>query len=113
MQDTISTLNTPNRKPRRTYTKEFKRQVVSQCDRGDKSIAQVALEHEINANLVHKWSRQFKSPNDQRMVPVTLSSTGAVSASSSRIEVSVGSATIRFYGHVDRDSASAVLSALQ
>ena len=51
------------RRTRRTYTREFKTQIVALCERGDHSIAQVALEHQINANLIHKWCRSFKGEN--------------------------------------------------
>jgi len=43
------------RQPRRTFTKQFKAQLVAQVDDGQYSIAQIALENRINANLLHKW----------------------------------------------------------
>ena len=42
------------RQPRRTFTKQFKAQLVAQVDDGQYSIAQIALENRINANLLHK-----------------------------------------------------------
>jgi hypothetical protein len=42
---------------RRTYSKSFKAQVVAECAQPDTSIASVALTHNLNANLVHKWIR--------------------------------------------------------
>ena len=96
---------------RRTYTREFKTQIVALCERGDRSIAQVALEHQINANLIHKWCRSFRSDNPQPMLPVAVQSRDADSCAS-RIEVSVGDVTVRFYGSVDQHSAIAVLKAL-
>ena len=42
---------------RRTYSKSFKAQVVAECALPDTSIASVALTHNLNANLVHKWIR--------------------------------------------------------
>ena len=113
MQESVSTPNTPNRRTRRSYTTEFKRHIVSLCDREDKSIAQVALEHQINANLIHKWSRQFKGAAAQPMLPVTVSSTKVATAPSGQIDVLLGSTIIRFYGQVDKASAAAVLSALR
>jgi len=44
-------------RPRRTYTKAFKAQVVAECGEPQSSIARVALAHGLNANLVHKWLR--------------------------------------------------------
>ena len=57
-------------KPRRTFTAEFKHQLIQQCQQPDTSVAKVAMQHQINANLLHKWIRQSRS-----MVPsLTISS---------------------------------------
>ena len=58
------------KKPRRTFTAEFKHQLIQQCQQPDTSVAKVAMQHQINANLFHKWIRQSRS-----MVPsLTISS---------------------------------------
>nr|WP_225930859.1 MULTISPECIES: transposase domain-containing protein [Pseudomonas] len=41
---------------RRSYSKSFKPQVIAECAQADTSIANVALTHNLNANLVHKWN---------------------------------------------------------
>ena len=41
MQETVSLSETPKRRARRSYTKEFKARLVAECTTGDKSIAQV------------------------------------------------------------------------
>lgn len=46
---------------RRSYSKEFKRQVIAQCRETGNSIAGVALEHGLNANVVHKWLRTYEA----------------------------------------------------
>ena len=57
-------------KKRRTYSAEFKQQIVQACKAPDVSIASVALQHGLNTNLVSKWIRQSRS-----MVPsLTISS---------------------------------------
>ena len=48
---------------RRTYSKAFKAQVVAECAQPDTSIASVALTHNLNANLVHKWIRLHGQKN--------------------------------------------------
>lgn len=48
---------------RRTYSKAFKAQVVAECAQADTSIASVALSHNLNANLVHKWIRLHGQKN--------------------------------------------------
>lgn len=42
---------------RRTYSKSFKAQVIQACAEPGASIANIALSHSLNANLVHKWIR--------------------------------------------------------
>ena len=58
------------KKPRRTFTAEFKHQLIQQFQQPDTSVAKVAMQHQVNANLLHKWIRQSRS-----MVPsLTISS---------------------------------------
>lgn len=49
-------------RPRRTFTTEFKQHLVELCQQPDTSVAKVAMQHQINANLLHKWISQSKSP---------------------------------------------------
>ena len=46
-----------NRIPRRRHSADLKQQVLVACDTPGASVAQVALTHGLNANLVHKWRR--------------------------------------------------------
>jgi transposase len=43
---------------RRRHDDELKAKVLSECATPGASVAQVALAHGLNANLVHKWRRQ-------------------------------------------------------
>lgn len=78
---------------RRSYSKSFKAQVIAECTQPDTSIANVALTHNLNANLVHKWIRRHTQKNlavQTAFTPVkTLSSTVApqVLPATIRIEV--------------------------
>lgn len=113
MQETVSLSETPKRRARRSYTKEFKAQLVAECTTGDKSIAQVAMEHQINANLLHKWSRQLKHSGSQAMVPVAMSASTITATGHSQIEVVFGEVTVKFVGSVDHHSARVVLELLR
>jgi transposase len=66
---------------RRSYSKSFKAQVIAECVQADTSIANVALTHNLNANLVHKWIRVHAQKNlalQTAFIPVkALSSTAA------------------------------------
>ena len=60
-----------SKKQRRTYTPDFKLDVVMEGIRGEKSIAQICRERGIKDSLYYKWRDQFVSRaadvfNDQR-----------------------------------------------
>lgn len=48
-------------RPRRTFTTEFRQYLIELCQQPDTSVAKVAMQHQINANLLHKWMSQSKS----------------------------------------------------
>ena len=56
---------------RRTYSAEFKQQIVQACKASEVSIASVALQHGLNTNLVSKWIRLIdaKPGNDRSLLP--------------------------------------------
>ena len=56
---------------RRTYSAEFKQQIVQACKASEVSIASVALQHGLNTNLVSKWIRLIdaKLGNDRSPLP--------------------------------------------
>ncbi len=47
-------------KTRRRRSADLKAQVLAECAAGTMSVAQVAMAHGLNANLVHKWRRQSR-----------------------------------------------------
>ena len=56
---------------RRTYSAEFKQQIVQACKASEVSIASVALQHGLNTHLVSKWIRLIdtKPGNDRSLLP--------------------------------------------
>ena len=50
-------------KTRRRYGAQFKAMVLAQCDEPGMSVAQVAMSHGINDNVVHRW-RQLARESD-------------------------------------------------
>jgi transposase-like protein len=60
------------KKPRRTFTAEFKHQLIQQCQQPDTSVAKVAMQHQVNANLLHKWIRQSRSMSTALTPPSSL-----------------------------------------
>ena len=60
------------KKPRRTFTAEFKNKLIQQCQQPDTSVAKVAMQYQINANLLHKWIRQSRSTPPVLTTPSSL-----------------------------------------
>ncbi|MFC6478886.1 transposase [Pseudomonas asuensis] len=68
---------------RRSYSKSFKAQVIQECAQPGASIASVALNHRLNANLVHKWIRvqmQNSMALQPAFIPVPMQSVAQGSA---------------------------------
>ncbi|MBL8439482.1 MAG: transposase [Zoogloeaceae bacterium] len=85
---------------RRTYSAEFKREVVAACRREGASVAGVALSHGINANVVHRWLREAAGAS-RAFVPVAFdlpaaptAMAAAPSAAEIRIEVERGESRV-------------------
>jgi transposase-like protein len=47
------------RRTHRTYTPQFKAELVAMCQKPGASIAAVALQHGMNANLLHRWRKEW------------------------------------------------------
>jgi transposase-like protein len=65
----------PARAVRRTYSAQFKREVVAQCLAPGASVSAVAMSHRINANVVRKWlprNREHDSTAPGAMLPVNI-----------------------------------------
>ena len=46
--------------PRRSYSPQFKACLVDACERPGASVAALAREHGINANVLHRWSKEHR-----------------------------------------------------
>ena len=94
---------------RRRHDQELKQQVLEECAAAGASVANVAMGHGLNANLVHKWRRQARPSvvsSGQAFVPVALAA--AVSeAQSIQLELHRGALCVR----VNWPLASAAASA--
>jgi len=58
MHTIASEARTPQVPTRRFYSPELKLQVVGACAQPGASIAGLAMQHGINANIVHRWLRE-------------------------------------------------------
>jgi len=85
---------------RRRHDVELKKRVLLQCAEPGVSVAQVAMAHGLNANLVHKWrrlaargSRASPTAPQQTFMPVPLAA-AAEPASEVRVELRRGATLV-------------------
>ena len=120
---------------RREHSAEFKRELVARSLEPDVSVAAIAMESGINANLLFGWRRQHLdalsqaagAPTSSRsptavLLPVSIEAGsrenhGAPPApparsSSGTIEIEIGNARVRLRGTVDDANVRCVLRAL-
>lgn len=114
---------------RRSFSEAFRRQVVAETERPGASIAGIALAHQINANVVHKWRQRLLGTSRQatqqavgeRLVPVTVIAEAALSiepvraalATPGSLKIELPRARIEVVGRVDLDALQAVLAVLR
>jgi transposase len=117
-----------NRTGRRTYSHEYKLEVVQECSSRGASLAAIALSHRINANLVRRWVVQHRAGRlgaVPLMLPVTVAGPGASNpatyatpthgsggATAGLIEIEFDRARIRVRGAVDDTALRTVLDVL-
>ncbi|WP_167739525.1 transposase [Streptomyces subrutilus] len=53
-------------RPRRSFTPEFKAEIVELCRRGDRSVGQVARDFELTETAVRSWVRQAEVDDGER-----------------------------------------------
>jgi transposase len=115
----------PKRGTYRRHSDAFKRAIVAQSLRGDTSVARLAREHNVNANQVFNWRKQFGDvqpgaatdactflPVALAAVPVTPASVGDQPDTRGVIELTVGQAQLRLEGAVDKTVLALVLQRL-
>ena len=103
----VHTMASEARTPkRRYYSPELKLQVVQACTRAGASIAGVAMQHGVNANIVHRWLREHGQgtlvAQPLTFVPVALESSTEVAVPAAvmqatpeiRMELRRGAATV-------------------
>ncbi|MFG2716114.1 transposase [Streptomyces goshikiensis] len=53
-------------RPRRSFTPEFKAEIVELCRRGDRSVGQIARDFELTETAVRSWVRQAEVDDGER-----------------------------------------------
>lgn len=103
------------------YPLEFKRKLAQQACEPGVSVAQLALQHNLNTNMVFKWRRQLRAGlfDQPGLVAVTLAPTvpARPGVSDQRcdgvIEIRLANATIRIEGRPDPATLAVVLEGLR
>jgi transposase len=114
---------------RRKHSEALKQELVERSLRPGASVAAIAQEHGINANLLFNWRRLHLRGHDASAVataaptllPVTVQASAALSVSkalqprmpSGVIEIDIGTARVRLRGAVDESSVRCVLQTLR
>lgn len=108
------------RKRRPNYPLEFKRQLAEKACGENVSVAQLALEHGLNTNMVFRWRRELRAGQLEHsgvLLPVALTPSKTMPAPSMSdaglIEIRIGDAVVRIEGSPDIGTLGAVLRSLQ
>ena len=119
---------------RRRYSVEFKRALVEESFLPDASAAKIALQHRLNANMLHTWRWQYRSgalgpisSASPSLIPVNVKPvTGNIEQSSDDdsearpafaqrepiLDIRCGQLQLRFIGDVNPDVLRQVLTSL-
>lgn len=65
----------PDGRRRHYYSRAFKRQVVEETLVGDRSVSQIARDHDVNANLIFRWRRAYREgrfDDSASLIPVNV-----------------------------------------
>ena len=120
--------------PRRRYSVEFKRALVEESFLPGTSAAKIALQHRLNANILHTWRWQYRSgalgpitSASPSLIPVNVKPvTGNIEQSSDDgsearpafaqrepiLDIRCGQLQLRFIGDVNPDVLRQVLTSL-
>ena len=58
----------PARRTHRTYTAEFKAELVAACQIPGASIAAIAGQHGMNANVLHRWLKEHQQSGRHQLI---------------------------------------------
>lgn len=62
----METMERSKRRARRSFTPEFKAEIVELCQRGDRSVPQVARDFDLTETAVRAWVRQAETDAGER-----------------------------------------------
>ena len=108
------------RKRNPNYPLAFKHQLAQRACDENVSVAQLALEHGLNTNIVFKWRRDLRAgrlDDTTALLPVSVMTNEAREASQSSvngmIEIRIGTAVVRIEGAPDAGTLGVILRSLR
>jgi transposase len=118
-----------SKRQRRTFTPEFKRELVAQTLAPGASVSGIALANGLNTNQLFAWRRKLlpatKAATSAVLLPVHLDVTGAANVAQPEpssnaaaaptegdIEIALDRATVRLRGRIDHGTLRLVLQCL-
>ena len=110
-----STLEVPKR---RAYSAQLKAQVLQQCSQEGASVSGVALNHSLNANMVHRWIREERQrvlveaaeASGQQFVPLQLQDATVIEAEAATTPASSEAGRSSSAIHIEVRRGSAVVA---
>ena len=63
----MESMGSKKSRPRRSFTAEFKAEIVELCQRGDRSIGQVARDFDLTETAVREWVKQAERDAGSRV----------------------------------------------
>ena len=101
--DTIRepSLPVPAKASRRNHSPDFKQKIVTLVSQPGVSVAAVAQQYQLNANLIHRWRRErADQPPRREFIPLSLPEHIAVGES---VRIELGPFTIHWpLSHIDQ-----------
>ena len=85
-------------KRRRKHSAAFKARVLAACAQPDASVAAVAQQYQLNANLIHKWRKAIKAgaqplAESTEFLPIPIATAGAQPTT---VTLTIGELTIQW-----------------
>lgn len=121
----MSTNRLPSRQlPRKQYSIDFKREVVEQSFERNASIAAIARENGINANILWRWRHEYEagkfgSIEKATFLPVTIDQPEVASVKDTApeptgyLELQIGAARLTVHGNPNHLVLKCVIEALR
>jgi transposase len=110
---------TTARKRSANYPLAFKRKLAQRACDENVSVAQLALEHGLNTNMVFKWRRDLRAgrlDGATALLPVSVTPNAPLEQSTSAvdgmIEIRIGAAVVRIEGAPDSGTLGVILQGL-